>query len=62
MKTYYDKVLKEENTTLPFPGFKNMDAVQKCLASLPDDQVLGQWKLHTLEDMQWNDNHQWPLK
>jgi len=37
MKTSYDSVLKQENTALPFPSFKDMDGMQKLMASVPDD-------------------------
>jgi len=62
MKTYYDNVLKGQNTPLRFPSFRNGDGVQKLMAKMPDDQTLGEWELHTLEDMRWNDNHQRPIK
>jgi len=54
MKRYHVNVLKEENTPLRFPTFKNGDGVQKLMAWLPDDLRLGESELHTLEDMRWN--------
>jgi hypothetical protein len=62
VKTYYDNVLKEDNTTLCFPTFKNVDGIQKLVASMPDDLALREWELHTIEDMRWNDNDQQPVK
>jgi len=62
MMMYYDYVLKEENAALRFPSVKNGDGVQKLVASMPDDQALGEWELHALKDMRWNDNHQRPIK
>jgi hypothetical protein len=62
MMTYYDNMLKEENTALRFPRIINGDGVQKLVATMPDDHALGEWELHTLEAMRWNDNHQRPIK
>ena len=59
---YYNNLLKEENTALYFPKFKNRDGVQKLVAIMTDDLALGDCELHTLEDMKWNDNHQRPIK
>jgi len=58
MNMYYDNVLKKENTSLCFRIFENGDSVQKLTASMPDDQSLGQWELHTLEILRRNDNDQ----
>ena len=55
-------MLIEGYTALRFPSFKNGDGVQQVVVSMPDDQALGEWELHTLEDMRWNDNHQRPIK
>jgi hypothetical protein len=62
MKTYYDNMLKEENTALHCARFKNGDGIQKLVDSMPDDLALTEWELHTLQDMRWNDNHQLPIK
>jgi hypothetical protein len=62
MTRYCDNGMKQENTALRFPSFKNRDGDQKLLASMPDDLALGEWELHTLDDMRWNDNHQQPIK
>jgi len=58
MKTHYDNVLQEENTPLCFPSSKNGDGVEQLVATMPDDLALGEWELHTPEDMKWDDNHQ----
>jgi hypothetical protein len=62
MKTNYDNMLKEENTTLHFPSFTNRDGVQKLIASMPDDQALGEWERYTLEVMRWIDSPRCPIK
>jgi len=53
---------RKKTPALRFPTFKNGDGVQKLVASMPDDQALWEWELHTPEDMWWYDNHQWPIK
>jgi len=62
MKTYHDNLRNEVNTFLCFPTSINGDGVQKLVASMPDVQALGEWELHTLQDMRWNDNHQLPIR
>ena len=62
IKRNYDNVLREEITTLCIRSFKNWAAVHELVARMPDDQALRKWKLHTLEHMWWNDNHQCPIK
>jgi hypothetical protein len=62
MKTYYDNVLKKENIALHFRRLQNRDGVHKLVDSMPDDEALWEWELHTLEDIRWNVNRQWPIK
>jgi len=62
MKTYYDDMLRDDNTTLGFPSFNNRDGVQKLVDTMLDDQALGVWEQHTLDCMRWNENHKYPIK
>jgi hypothetical protein len=62
MKTYDENMMREVNTALRIPSFKNGDGVEKLVASMPGNQALGEWELHTPEDMRWNDYHQYPIK
>jgi hypothetical protein len=62
IKGYNDNVLKVPNTALHFPILKHRDGVQNIVTSMISDQAFGEWKLHTLKDMRWNDNHQYPIK
>ena len=55
-------MLKEEDTSLLFPSFKNEDGVHKLVASMPDDQALWELQLHTVKDMRLNDYHKCPIK
>jgi len=58
IKTYYDNVLKKEKTTLHLRSFKNGEHIHKLVCGISDHEPFGEWELHTLEDMRWNDNHQ----
>jgi hypothetical protein len=40
MKTYYDNMQKDDNTTLFFQSLKNGDGVQILMASIPDDHAV----------------------
>jgi len=62
IKTYYDNMLMEENTTLCFPSFRNGDDIQKLVPSMPGDLAPGGWELHNLIDMIWKDNNQCRIK
>jgi hypothetical protein len=62
MDMYHDNMLQEENSTLRLPSFQHGDAEHNPMDSMPDDQPLGEWELHALEDMRWNDSHQHPIK
>ena len=48
IKMYYDDVLKERNTRLHYPSFKNGDGVKRLVAAMPNDKALGEWELHML--------------
>jgi hypothetical protein len=61
MITYYDKVLKEENTAGRFPSFKNEDSVQNLVPRMSDDLAHDEWKLPSLEHMKLNDNYKCPI-
>ena len=62
MQMYYDNMLMEGNNALHIPSFKNGGGIQKLVHIMPDDQALGEWEQHTLEDMKWNDNQHSPAK
>jgi hypothetical protein len=57
MKRNYGNLLKDANTALCFPSFKNWNGVQRLTAITPNDQHLREWEVHTLEDMRLKDNH-----
>jgi hypothetical protein len=51
MKTYYDNMEREEDTSLCFPKVMSRDLIQNLVASMSDDQALGEWELCTVEDV-----------
>jgi len=61
MKTYYDNMLKKGHTALRLQSFRNGDGVQNLVASMRDDQGLGECEPHTPEDIRCDDNHQRPI-
>jgi hypothetical protein len=62
LETDYDNVVKEDNTALHFPSFEIGDGVQQLMPSMLDNEGLGEWELHTVEDMRLNYNHQGHIK
>jgi hypothetical protein len=62
IETYYDNLMKAENTRLHFSSFKNGHCVRKLVATLQANQALREWDLHTLEELRWNDKHQCLVK
>ena len=50
-------MLKEDNSALGFPSFRNGDVVLRVVGRMSNDQTLREWELYTLEEMRWNDNH-----
>jgi len=58
IQTCYDNMRNDAKTTLFIRSFKNMDAIHKLVARMPAYQAIGEWELHTLEDMRLNDNQQ----
>jgi len=55
-------MLNKQSTAVCFPSFTNVGGIQKLLVSMSDDQAFGEWELHTLEDMGWNDDRQYRIK
>jgi len=51
MKTYNNNMLKEVNTDLHLPSFKNGDGIQKLVLCMNDDQTLAEWELDTFKNM-----------
>ena len=49
MMMHYDNVLKRKDAALHFRSFKNRYGVQKLVASMPYNQALGKFELHTLK-------------
>jgi hypothetical protein len=57
IKRYYKNMLMKKHARLRFQSFKTGDGLEQLVASMPDDQSLREWELHTLRNIRWKSNH-----